>query len=182
MGLRQRARGGTGVADTVSAILAVDPGTTASGYVLLPHTAGAPAPLEFGKIANADLIDYLINGLADRHFDCVVCEQIASYGMPVGAEVFSTVEWSGRFHQIVAMHRPATWVYLPRRAVKLELCDSPRANDASIRQALADLYGGSKVCKGTKRSPGPLYGVSGDCWAALGLGVTYLRQNAGECP
>jgi hypothetical protein len=51
--------------------------------------------------------------------------------MAVGAEVFDTVLWAGRFAE--AAHRVPV-VMLPRRAVKLALCGDSRAKDANIRQ------------------------------------------------
>ena len=45
--------------------------------------------------------------------------------------------------------------------------------DANIRQALIDRYGpGKDRAIGRKLSPGPLYGLSGDCWSALAVAVT----------
>jgi hypothetical protein len=92
--------------------------------------------------------------------------------MPVGLEVFETVRWSGRFEEAAV----APVVYLSRRAVKLQLCGSMKANDAAIRQALIDRYGGTggkRAAVGRQASPGPLYGVSRDVWQALAVGVAY---------
>ena len=90
--------------------------------------------------------------------------------MPVGVEIFQTVFWSGRFAQAW----PGTWSLLPRRAVKLALCHSARATDATVRQALIDRYGpGRQQAIGTKKAPGPLYGITADCWQALALAIAY---------
>jgi hypothetical protein len=60
-----------------------------------------------------------------------------------------------------------------RADVKLHLCNSHRAKDKNVRQALIDLYGPTKEAAiGRKASPGPLYGLAGDGWAALGVAVT----------
>lgn len=94
---------------------------------------------------------------------------IASYGMAVGAEVFETCVWIGRFmqaHPDLNMHR------IKRGDVKMHLCHSMRAKDANIRQALIDRLG----APGTKKNPGKTYGVSGDVWAALAVAVTYHDQ------
>lgn len=138
-------------------------------------------PTAFGKDYNATVLRKVIAyaGPCAR----VVCEQIESYGMAVGREVFETVRWSGRFEQAFEQaFGPANWPelivpwhYLPRRAVKLELCGQPRAKDANIRQALIDLYGGKELAIGKKAQPGPLYGMSGDVWAALAVGITWMR-------
>ena len=106
--------------------------------------------------------------------DVVVIEKVESYGMAVGAEVFDTVLWAGRFAE--AAHRVPV-VMLPRRAVKLALCGDSRAKDANIRQALIDRFGGSAAI-GRKAAPGPLYGISRDVWSALAIAVTYTLQGA----
>jgi hypothetical protein len=103
-----------------------------------------------------------------------VIEKVESYGMAVGAEVFDTVLWAGRFAE--AAHRVPV-VMLPRRAVKLALCGDSRAKDANIRQALLDRFGGSAAI-GRKAAPGPLYGIARDVWSALAIAVTYTLQSA----
>lgn len=101
--------------------------------------------------------------------DALAIEMIASYGMPVGREVFETCVWIGRF--IEAWGGPYTLVY--RKDVKLHLCGQPRAKDSNIRQALIDRYGGKDRAVGKKATPGPLYGVSADVWSALAIAVTF---------
>ena len=96
--------------------------------------------------------------------------------MAVGAEVFRTVHWSGRFAE--ALH-PTPVFLLPRKAVKIHLCNSLRAKDANIRQALLDRYGGKSAAVGRKAEPGPLYGVHADVWAALAVAVTYADGGGG---
>ena len=55
----------------------------------------------------------------------------------------------------------------------MHLCGSAKAKDSNIRQAIIDRYGGDpKRCIGTKKAPGPLYGISADQWAALALALT----------
>ncbi|MBQ1764316.1 MAG: hypothetical protein IIZ92_15615 [Aquincola sp.] len=98
--------------------------------------------------------------------DTLAIEMIASYGMPVGREVFETCVWIGRFVQ--AWHSPDKVRLVYRRDVKLHLCGSPRAKDPNIRQALIDKLGPA----GTKKDPGPTYGVKSHAWAALGVAVT----------
>lgn len=145
---------------TAPAVFAIDPGPTESAFVL--YVAGKP--VEFGKIPNEMLLGRLRGAVGA---DLVTCEQVRSYGMPVGAEVFDTVEWSGRFHQ-EAISVGLAWGYVPRLKVKLHLCGSARAKDGNIIQALKDRFGG----KGTKAAPGVLYGFRADAWQALALAVT----------
>ncbi|MDP3703585.1 MAG: hypothetical protein Q8R78_04295 [Candidatus Omnitrophota bacterium] len=102
----------------------------------------------------------------------IVFEQIESYGMPVGREIFATVFWTGRFYQ-AALGYVQDVVQLPRRAVKLHLCQSARAKDSNVRQALIDRFGGLEKARGKKASKGPLYGLKADEWSALAVAVTW---------
>ncbi len=148
-----------------STLLAIDPGPAESAWVMLDQLGGIKG---HGKVGNADMLV-----ITREHPGPVAIEMIASYGMAVGREVFETVLWIGRYVQ-VSQHIPAC-VY--RLDVKLHLCKSPRANDTNIRAALIDRYGpGQSKAVGTKRSPGPCYGISADRWAALAVGVTYLAD------
>lgn len=154
----------------VTRIFAIDPGTVQSAWVIL-HDDGFVR--DFGIEPNDDVRRRLHRmGLEGRRARLAI-EMIASYGMPVGREVFETCVWIGRF--IEAASFDSTLVY--RREIKLHLCNSARAKDANVRQALLDRYGpGREKAVGTKRKPGPLYGVSKDVWAALGVGVTFLDR------
>ena len=91
---------------------------------------------------------------------------IASYGMAVGAEVFETCIWIGRFKQ--AWCSPDDVRMMFRQEVKLHLCKSTKAKDGNVRQALIDRLGPV----GTKKNPGPTFGIAGDMWAAVGIAVT----------
>lgn len=158
-------------------ILAIDPGTTKSAYVVLDKNNFAL--LDYGIVSNQEMltvISRVARTLVAWH--CVV-EMVESYGMAVGKTVFETVYWTGRFCERWDMAwGGSTRIY--RRDVKKHLCNSMRAKDANVRQALIDMYpatGGGKIPQiGTKKNPGPLYGVSADVWAALGVGVTYAAK------
>lgn len=103
--------------------------------------------------------------------DVLVIEQIAGMGMAVGAEVFETCFWSGRFIQAW----PGTaWDRLKRLPIKIHLCGTAKAKDANVRQALIDRFGpGKEKAIGTKKAPGPLYGLKGDEWSALAVAITW---------
>lgn len=147
-------------------ILAIDPGPEQSAYCLLSQTDDPRSTVEgFDKIPNRMFLREQWDGV-----DEVVIEKIASYGMPVGEEVFETVYWSGRITQAV----PGVVFRLPRKRIVTNLCGSARAKDANVRQALIDRYGGKALAIGTAKSKGPLYGMAGDCWAALAVGLTFI--------
>ena len=141
-------------------IFAIDPGTTESGWVW--YEAGRVR--KSGVSSNHDLLADIQAGAID------VCElaieMIASYGMAVGREVFETCVWIGRFKQAFRAPESVRLVY--RKDVKMHICGTPRAKDANIRQALIDKLGPA----GTKKAPGPTYGVKSHAWAALGVAVT----------
>src|SRR5689334_10398254 len=132
--------------------------------------------LEFGRLPNPDLLSGLRRGRPWR--DLVAIEMIASYGMAVGREVFETCRWIGAFAE--ACRAPVQYVY--RREVKLHLCGAPRAKDPNVRTALLDRWGGKEQAVGSKAKPGPLRGITKDCWAALGVAVTAAAGDVSEAP
>ena len=139
-------------------ILAIDPGTTQSGWVVFRNGKVDAC----GVDDNAELLARL-----HKYHDCdLAIEWIESQGMAVGKETFITVRWIGRFMQ--AWRDPEAVRMIPRRAVKLHLCGSMKAKDKNIRQALLDVLGP----QGTKKSPGPTYGVSSHAWQALAVAAT----------
>lgn len=162
-------------------VLAIDPGTTESGWVVIDKDKNV---LHSGVWDNQDLMKLFDTYVNYRPFNYqhVAIEMIASYGMPVGAEVFETCVWIGRFIQaqndLITPLEKVKKVY--RKDVKMFLCGTPRAKDANVRQALIDLYpatGGGKVGQiGTKSQPGPLYGLNSHIWPALGVALTALDE------
>lgn len=152
----------------------IDPGNVESAYVVLD----AGRPTSFGKVTNHDLLEKLEGFAAGLPYHTpLVVEMIASYGMPVGREVFETCVWIGRFVQLWPFEHHLVY----RREVKIHLCGQARAKDGNIRQALIDRFGpGKERAIGTKRQPGPLYGVKADVWAALAVAVTFADQQEME--
>lgn len=149
-------------------IWAVDPGTEVSGWVVLnPDTRGI---VNFGKERNFALLHKLLYK-ADRETTLVI-ERIVSYGRPVGQETFCTCEWIGRFWQAWLTCNSHVRA-ICRRDVKEHLCGGGKGvTDAVIRQRLIDLWGGREKAIGRKKTPGPLYGITKDCWQALAVAVT----------
>lgn len=155
-------------------ILAIDPGNEQSGYAVIEMPNFKL--IESGKISNSELLHRVLNP-CDFIIDAAVIEDIASYGMPVGREVFDTCKWVGRFTQAMCAEKEVHYIY--RRDEKLTLCGSLKAKDSNIRQALIDRYATHdlKTGKGTKKSPDTFYGVSKDAWQAIAVGVTYYETN-----
>ena len=154
-------------------VLAVDPGTAASGIVLWDGDAKRVVE-SLSEIGNEELLDRLLRGgfaFSPVGDEMVVFEKIESMGMAVGASTFETVFWTGRFYEVASHYAGVCRV--TRREVKLHICGSMKAKDPNVRQALIDRFGEP----GTKKNPGPLYGVSSHAWAALALAVTWFDQN-----
>jgi hypothetical protein len=149
-------------------LLAIDPGNEESAWVYYDMRIGGPRHFDsFGKVDNGRLLARL-HQFSSWGVHALAIEMVASYGMPVGREVFETCVWIGRFVE----RWKGTHQFVYRRDVKLHLCNSARAKDANVRQALIDRYGGKEMAVGKKATPGPLYGISGDCWSALAVAIT----------
>lgn len=150
-------------------VIAIDPGTDQSAMVMWD---GAQV-WQHAIVENEAMLDWL-RAPDFPPGSVLVVEDIQSYGMAVGVEVFRTVRWSGRFEQ-VWLPRPCH--FIGRRAVKIHLCQSMRATDSNIWQALVDRFGPSKAkAVGTVKEPGPLFGVKSHERAALALAITYFDQ------
>lgn len=153
-------------------ILAIDPGNIESAYVVLDTTTCRP--LTFGKVGNLEVLDLLAGFDGGVHI-----EMIASYGMAVGAEVFDTCVWIGRFSERSAIVTGRLPELVKRQPIKLHHCHSSKAKDANIIQALVDRFGAdaSNRGKGTKAEPGWFYGFRADVWQAYALAV-YVADTA----
>lgn len=149
-------------------ILSIDPGPVQSAFAVLDEYL---KPIEFGILPNDELLDRLHWGEFEGKNDYFAIEMVAHYGkgMPAGKDVFDTCVWIGRFWQ------EADYYYkqvIYRKEVTLNLCNSVKAKDGNVRQALIDRFG----VVGTKKKQGWFYGVSKDVWSAIAVGTTYYDK------
>ena len=73
-------------------LLAIDPANKESAFVLMEDYK----PLEFDKRNNEDVLG-VVKAVLSVHPDChVAIEMVASYGLPVGKDVFETCVYIGR--------------------------------------------------------------------------------------
>lgn len=150
-------------------LLAIDPGYEQSAYLLFNGQAVGESAIE----PNAQLLARLLSGSWwPGQIGAVAIESLESFGMPVGRETFETVFLTGRIYERARARTPRV-DRLTRREVKVHLCHSARATDASIRIALIDRFGGTAQAVGVKAAPGPLYRVKSHLWAALAVAVTW---------
>ena len=140
-------------------VIAIDPGPVESGWVKWDGAAVVAS----GVSVNQEVLTWLWH---DDSKVILAIEMIRSYGMAVGASVFDTCRWVGRFEQIGLLTGKTVKICY-RPDVKLHICKSARAKDANVRQALLDRIGP----QGRKASPGPTYGVKSHAWAALAVAV-----------
>jgi hypothetical protein len=139
-------------------LLAIDPGTTESGWVVLDDDNQI---VDAGVQPNDDMLTVI-----RLWRDDTAIERFEARGNAIGDDSIETIIWTGRFIQ-ASRH-----VFVVRRsAVKSYLCGTQSAKDTNIRQALIDLIGPP----GTKRNPGPTYGVTKHAWAALGVAATVRK-------
>lgn len=155
-------------------IIAIDPGCTESGYVVVRHDGNEITQVvDKGKVENKEIYSVMNQYLA---YDLAI-EMVACYGMPVGAEVFDTCVWIGQFLREANTRKLARKIKLIyRKEEKLNLCGTPAAKDANIVQAMIDryAYGQPNKGKGTKKQPGFFYGFAKDVWQAMAVAVTYF--------
>ena len=159
-------------------ILAIDPGTLKTGWVI--YDTKSHTILDKGITENYGLKLYIKSNIGESVFDSVAIEMIASYGMPVGREVFETCLYIGQLMQMMDdAYVPCKLIF--RREVKQAICHNGKAKDPQIRQALIDEFpktgGGKKPQIGNKNQPGRLYGITSHIWAALGVAITHAKEN-----
>ena len=144
-------------------ILAIDPGSVQSAFVIW----NGKDVIDKGLISNNKVLDLLRVSIPNVR---LAIETITSFGMPVGADVFTTCIWIGRFIE----RWDGTVRLVTRREVKIHLCETMRAKDANIRQALVDrfAYGYGNHGKGHKANPSIFYGFKQDIWQAMAVAVT----------
>jgi hypothetical protein len=146
-------------------VLAIDPGPEQSAYI----GWNGSKLIDGGIVSNADMRIGLVSASWACSYDLFAIEMVACYGMAVGKEVFDTCLWIGRFAE--CSPKEPRLVY--RRDVKLHHCQSARAKDSNIRQALIDKYGPP----GTKKAPGKTYGLKSHLWAAFAI-ATFITETA----
>lgn len=148
-------------------VLAIDPGTHQSAYLVWAEGHIERCGIE----PNETLLRMLqFRDSADmKDFDVAAIEMVQGMGMIVGQEVFDTCVWIGRMFERC---RPEPRLVY-RRHIKLHHCQSARAKDSNIRQALIDKYG----APGTKHAQGVTYGLKSHIWQAFAL-ATFISETS----
>lgn len=155
-------------------ILAIDPGNEQSAFVLCDPDL---KPVVFGKNENELMYVLMIDAISlilrspERKLQIVI-EDIENHGMPVGRTTFDTLKWIGR---LMERFKDLDVAFIYRSQEKMTICHHPRANDATIKQALIDRFAPNtpNYGKGSKKNPGWFHGFRADVWQAYAVAVTY---------
>ena len=154
-----------------SVVLAIDPGSEQSAWLV--YNAETGGVRSFAKVPNADLLNALRVGVSSD-VAAVVIEWVKPRGMLASEQLFETLWWAGRFGEAASRWIPVE--RLERAEVKRHLLGAPKGTDAQVRAALIDRFGGiggKEAAIGRKATPGPLYGIATDVWAALAVAVSW---------
>lgn len=152
-------------------VVGIDPGSTQTAICVYTE----------GKILSCEMHDNqsLIDGMSILQkvtpSEKVFVEDMVSYGMPVGRDVFDTVKFIGKLQLIFEMNG-IDHEMVERPDVKKHHCLNRNAKDANVTMALVDRLDPKrefgKFGKGKKGSEGPFYGFSGyDMWSACAIAI-----------
>lgn len=173
----------------------VDPGTEKSGFVLFDDEQNRVVfSCEFKNEVIRSILrsgSYFPNIPSVETWDTFFIEDIEGMGLEVGKNVFQTVKWLGKFIEAYEYSTKKKAIEIFRGDEKITLCGAKTfvnpitgkrkaVSDSQIRKAVIDRFspiGGGKTPQvGTKKDPGPLYGVTGHCWQALAVLITGLEN------
>jgi len=145
-------------------ILAIDPGTSLSAYVML----SAKGRIVYKSKCSNEKVLGVLNDARELTTDIIAIELMQSYGNPVGKTVFETCYWIGRFIQAVdgqyipVYRKDVAKYFLPEKKK-----DRPfKSTDANIRAKLIGMY-----------PEKDLVGFKADMWSALAIGRYVLDTN-----
>ncbi len=156
----------------MTVILAIDPGTTQSGWVLLDGSRILDAAIEDNAAVRARLRDWHDGARVGEvpFLGAVVIERIEPrYGLRMGWETIRTCELVGALCEATG---PLPVALLTRSSILRHLGVAIRGSaDSGVRAALMDRWGGAA----SVRKGGPLAGIRTHLWAALAVGVTWAE-------
>ena len=163
-------------------ILGIDPGPDESAIAIIkfdPYHGKWPTLGIFGKYENRHILNSIELNLENIHGCCI--EQAQNHGHIVGRDVYETIWWSGRFYELAEHSLDMDVVRMKKPTINVELCGISRATNSQIVASVTDEFepcgGGKNKRKGTKRNPGPLYGVSGqDVYDAMAAAIAFYRK------
>lgn len=175
--------------DSLATVWAIDPGPETSALVIFDvHQF---KPVEMIEAVNPEIRLRLRRDIG-RPNSLALIEYTPPYTMQtkgghayVPSQVVTTAIELGRMVEVVDQASGGGhFVLISRGDVKKHLLGRANGNDTAVGAAILDRYGGTTTkAKGTKKEPGPLYGLSGNhLRAALAVAITYLEKKGHESP
>ena len=161
---------------TVQHILAIDPGTTRSGLVVVERGLVEVAAKVDNEIALNYARSYSNGSALETSIVCI--ERFEARGMPMSDDSVETVLFTGQLIEAVTCTKFAQLALLKRSKIKIALCGTARAKDANVRAALIDIWGDS-IRK--RKKDGTLsenqFTIVSDAWAALAVATVYMQEH-----
>jgi hypothetical protein len=114
-------------------MLAIDPGSTESGFVVFCNSTNKV--ISYGKIKNKEILSLS----KDNIYDLVLIEKPDFLSIGAGATVIDTIFWAGRFNQAFKGSITFGRSYM-KKSYKLK-------NDSAVIQFIKDKYPGIKLTK-----------------------------------
>ena len=118
--------------------------------------------------------------ISDAIYDHFVIEGIQSYNSKQANTVIMTAMFIGRCLERIEIEHPGIpFSVLSPKTVRALVAKTSQASDSQMRGAVIDVFrlyfnlSDEKEVIGSKKAPGPLYGVSKDVWQALGLALAF---------
>jgi len=149
-------------------ILAIDPGTTQSAYIL--WNTEKQTVLSCGLMDNNPFVKKYISFVQCKMADLIAVEMIQNYGFQMGRSTIETIMFVGELKAFWdANHYDVTEFKLYGRPTIKGHFNAKK--DAMIRASLRMRYGEHEFKKG-----GKFYGVKKDIWSAMAIAVA-LTEN-----
>lgn len=96
-------------------------------------------------------------------------EQMSSTGQ-ANSDILRSTELGGRLFERCCDFSDPVWLF--RRTVLRHFVVSGGGRDGQIIDRISEAHGGSrKAARGSKKFPGPMYGVAKDAWQALAVAI-----------
>lgn len=170
-------------------IYGVDAGTRESGWCAIEPNwqmvrrgaalLSSPEPpariINFGIDTNETVRAYMMGSVPDWDMrGDLAIEVMRYYGRKVGQETFQTCEWIGVFKDRWKGRRIHETTH-PETGQRV--CMSATANDGQIWESICFQFAGDrKAAIGTRKSPGPLYGIKSHARMALATALAVAHR------
>lgn len=106
-------------------------------------------------------------------FDAIAIEGVGAFGGKLGGPLLQTAIQVGRL--VERAHVSGTpWTVITQPDVKRTICGRTDLKDGAVNDCIREHVGGDK---GTKKNPGPLYGVGGHAWSAVAVAIAASIQH-----